>query len=79
MSNRNSLARSKVDEFSAWLIAQGITLLEPKGWSEVMRWKSVKGTPMAIVFTRGNHESAHLTLNYSAEPYFKQWLRERDQ
>jgi len=79
MGNRNRLARSKIPEFSEWLKSEGVKLLEPKGYHESMRWKAPKGWPMAIVFTRGSHESVHLTLNESAIPFFNKWLKERDQ
>lgn len=37
MDNRNTLSINHVEDFKAWLVADGYTLHEPKGFYEVIR------------------------------------------
>lgn len=79
MANRNTLAFNKLDEFKAWLESNGCTLVEPKGFFEVLRWKSdVKGEAMPIVF-RKQDAKLHFSCNESAASYVRCWLRHKKQ
>jgi len=79
--SRNTLHVNKLDEFDAWMQAQGYEPAESPEqctW-EVRRWTNgPKGHAMPIVFEtmRGNKE--HYTTNSECTRLVRQWLRERN-
>lgn len=74
MAIRNVLHRSKLEEFKSWLSERDITLLEPKGVFEVMRWKNEKGQPMCIIFDGKSPQ--HLSCNNAARPMVFKFINE---
>lgn len=60
MARKNILHRSKLEEFTAWLNAEGFEPVERAANFEVLRWK-VKGQPMPIIFDGKSPE--HFSCN----------------
>jgi len=78
MANRSTLAFTKLEDFKAWLISNGCELLDPKGFYEVIRWKSnVKNESMPIIF-RKSDAKMHFSCNEVAASYVRAWLRQRE-
>lgn len=78
MANRNTLHKSRLSEFRAWLQKQGYVVLKPKGTFEVLRWENRIGKPMPILFDRSD-ALEHYTSNDAAFPFVKQFLRTKKQ
>lgn len=50
MANRNTLHKTKLGDFTEWLIQDGWTIQQPKGFYEVLRAK--KGKRTMLVFSK---------------------------
>lgn len=77
--DRALLHKTKLDDFRAWLIAQGYEIRKLPctfGFYEVLRWRGVSGEPMPIIFDR-HDATEHYTCNASAVRYVRRWLNER--
>lgn len=63
MANRNTLHKTKIDEFKSFIKWLGYKEEKPKGQFEVMRFK-IPGHPVGIVFNGKSPE--HYSLNNAA-------------
>ena len=80
--SRNTLHVTKLDEFDAWMQAQGYLPAETpqdNPW-EVRRWiNGPKGHAMPIVFKQMRGNKQHYTTNGECTRLVRQWIRERQE
>lgn len=71
MAKRNLLHKKNLEEFKAWLVDHGRTLLPTKGDYEVLRWKHGKGD-MPIIFN--GKSPVHYSCNDVAIPSIRKFI-----
>jgi len=75
MANRNTLHKSKLEDFKKFVESLGYEFGNPiLGSHEVARFK-IKGHPMGIIFK--SKSNVHYSVNEAAHPFVSKYIRSK--
>lgn len=81
MANRNTLSANHIDDFKAWLVADGFTLHDPTGFYEVIRATKPGRKHVFFVYRRsyleGGKARDHFTVADRDMGVVRAFLRDR--